>query len=135
MDPWDNPCLVNFTTQVERPSITFDSIQDLIGSWLHKWPLADSYFPLDPAPLIMAIQNGTAMGCCDGSYQPYLSTNIGAAAWKVEDPLTKTAMVGLVPCSGMVKEVGSYQAELQGCHTLLLGIKAGILHLLRHTAR
>jgi len=124
MDPWDNPCLVNFTTQVERPVQSFDSIQDLISSWQHHWPLADSHFPLDPGPLIMAIQNGTAMGCCNGSYQPYLSTNIGAAAWKVEDPLTKSAIGSLVPCSGMEKEVRSYQAELQGCHTLLLGIKA-----------
>jgi len=108
MDPWDNPRLVNFMSQVDRPVQSFDSIQDLIGSWLHNWPLADSYFPLDPGPLIMAIQNGTAMGCCDGSYQPYLSTAIGAAAWKVVDPITKMAMGRLVPCSGTEKDVGSY---------------------------
>ena len=64
------------------------------------------------------------MGVCDGLYQPYLSSDIKAAAWRVEDPVTKCKMEGTVPCSGMEDEIGSYRAELQGCHALLLGVKA-----------
>jgi len=83
VDPWNHPRLVNYTTQVQTRPTHHASIKDLINSWQHSWPLADSYFPDNPVPLITAIQNGTALGCCDGSYQPYLSVQIGAAAWKV----------------------------------------------------
>jgi hypothetical protein len=46
--------------------------------------LEDSYFPEDPALVVQAINNGTAIMISDGSYMPLLSTEWGAAAWILE---------------------------------------------------
>ena len=46
----------------------FDSIHDLITSWKDfVWPLQDSYFPDNLAPIAQALRNGTAIRGCDGS--------------------------------------------------------------------
>ena len=109
-------------TSRERPNI--NSIYDLIDTWDYNWPLNDSGFPNDPTNLIDAITTGRALGCCDGSYQDVLSTEIAAASWKIEDPVSGDYMGGNVPCSGTPNEVNPYRAELQGYHALLLGLKA-----------
>jgi hypothetical protein len=86
--------------------------------------LDDASFPSNLAPLVQAIINGTAQGCCDGSYMRELSTNLGAAAWKVEDPASGQAIHGTVQTSGNDFEVNAYRSELQGIHAKLLAISA-----------
>jgi len=116
MDPWNK----HIPSTLEG----YPTIEALIASWKVNWPLMDCYFPHDQASLIAAIQQGMALGCYDGSYQPYLSSKIGTAALKIEDPTTRTSMGGSVPCSRTEREIGSCRAELQGFHTLLMGLKA-----------
>lgn len=53
---------------------------------------------------------------------PDLSTEIGTAAWRIEDPDTQDGISGMVQTSGVEGEVGSYRSELQGVHTMLLGL-------------
>jgi hypothetical protein len=101
---------------------SFDSIGDLITSWNDfAWPLQDSVFPKDLAPLAASLHNGMAISCCNGSYMPKLSTYLGAAAWKLEDPTTGVAIQGATQTSGGEKDVNSYRSKLQGLYTILLG--------------
>jgi hypothetical protein len=55
---------------------------------------------------------------------PKLSTYLGAAAWKLEDPTTGVAIRGATQTSGGEKDVNSYRSELQGLYTILLGAYA-----------
>jgi hypothetical protein len=104
---------------------SFDLIGELIASWKDfAWPLQDSVFPDDLAPIAASLRNGTAIGCCDGSYMPKLSTSLGAAAWQLEDPATGVAIRGATQTSGGEKDVNSYRSELQGIYTILLGTYA-----------
>jgi hypothetical protein len=80
--------------------------------------------PQDLDPIVQAIRNGTAHGCCDGSYMPDLSTELGAAAWKVEDPASCQSMWGTTQTSGAERDVNSYRSELQGIYALLLAVTA-----------
>ena len=106
------------------PPAEFDNIQQLLASWKDSWPLADAVFPENLDHIVQAICNGTAHGCCDGSYMKELSTELGAAAWKVEDPSTRQAMWGTTQTSGSEREVNPYRSELQGIHTTLLAMDA-----------
>jgi hypothetical protein len=70
--------------------------------------MEQSFFPPLPERLILAIKEGRTHGVCDGSYMPnLLATDLGAAAWVIEDPLSKQAMHGIVQTSGGVKDVTS----------------------------
>ena len=103
---------------------SLQTIYHLIHSWPDHWPLEDSHFPDDPSPLIQAIQEGRAHGVCDGSYMSSLATDLGVAAWKIEDPLTQQAMYGTTQTSGAEIDVDPYHSELQGVHAMLLGTLA-----------
>jgi hypothetical protein len=105
-------------------STPFDSLPHLISSWEDSWPLLDATFPADMESLVQAIRNGTAHGCCDGSYMPELSSELGAAAWKVEDPDSGQAMWGTTQTSGTALDVNAYRSELQGIHTILMAVTA-----------
>jgi hypothetical protein len=50
--------------------------------------LADIFSPEDPSLIIQAITNGRATMVSDRSYKPFLSTEIGAAAWILECSVT-----------------------------------------------
>ncbi len=94
----------------------YDSIYDFIQQWEDSWPLADSFFPEDPSLIIQAITNGTATMVSDGSYKPFLSTEIGAAAWILECSATQASCFGQCSTTGIRKEVNAYRCEVQGCH-------------------
>jgi hypothetical protein len=53
-----------------------------------------------------------------------LSTDLGGAAWKVEDPTMGHAMWGTTQTSGSERDVNPYRSELQGIHALLLAVTA-----------
>jgi hypothetical protein len=55
---------------------------------------------------------------------PSIATDLGVASWQIEDPLTKQAMYGTTQTSGEEDDVDSYRSELQGVHTMLLGLLA-----------
>jgi hypothetical protein len=86
--------------------------------------LADSFFLEDPSLIIQAITSGTATMVSDGSYKPFLSTEIGAAAWILECLVTQPSCFGECSTTGTRNEVNSYRCEVQGCHTGLLGLLA-----------
>ena len=103
------------------PPPSIQSLQDLIASWgEHSWLLLDIKLPATFAPLLDAITDGMALSCCDGSYMPALSTNLGAAAWVIEDSLTGCMMQGATQTSGPGQVVDSYHLELQGVYMLWL---------------
>jgi hypothetical protein len=86
--------------------------------------LADSFFPEDPSLIIQAITNGTATLVSNGSYKPFLSTEIGAATWILECSVTRASCFGECLTTGTRNEVNSYRCEVQGCHARLLGLHA-----------
>jgi hypothetical protein len=106
----------------------YDSIYDFIQQWEDSWPLADSFFPEDPTLIIQAITNGTATMVSDGSYKPFLSTEIGAATWILECSVTQASCFGECSTTGTRKEVNAYRCEVQGCHAGLLGLLAFAIH-------
>ena len=55
---------------------------------------------------------------------PTLATELGVAAWTIEDPLSRQSMHGTVQTSGGERDVDSYRSELQGVHAMLLGLLA-----------
>ena len=93
-----------------------------IPDFIEWWPLLQSTFPDDPEPLVNAIKTGTAIGASDGSYMPLTNDSLGAAAWKIEDPMTKTQCRGTCPTSGKRCDVNAYRSELQGIHAALLAV-------------
>jgi hypothetical protein len=52
-----------------------------------------------------------------------LASDLGTAAWCIEDPLSQDRMSGLTQTSGTEDEVDPYRSELQGVHTMLLGLR------------
>jgi hypothetical protein len=108
--------------------LVYDSIYDFIQQWEDSWPLADSSFPEDPTLIIQAITNGMATMVSDGSYKPFLSTEIGAAAWILECSVTQASCFGECSTTGTRKEVNAYRCEVQGCHAGLLGLLALAIH-------
>jgi hypothetical protein len=60
----------------------------------------------------------------DGYYKPFLSTEIGAAAWILECSVTQASCFGECSTTGTRKEVNAYRCEVQGCHAGLLGLLA-----------
>jgi hypothetical protein len=55
---------------------------------------------------------------------PDLSTELGAAAWIVEDPITNQAIYGTTQTTGEERVVNSYHSELQGIHSTLFALTA-----------
>jgi hypothetical protein len=102
----------------------YANIHEFIEDWEDSWPIADSYFPLDPTLVAQAISNGTAVMVSDGSYKGLLSMEIGAAAWILECSQTGATCCGECSTSGLRSKVNAYRSELQGCHASLLGLMA-----------
>lgn len=69
-----------------------------------------------------AIIKETALLICDGSYQPKLSQDIGAAAWIVECTNTKAQAWGMVRST--TTQSSSYRSELMGLYSALALISA-----------
>jgi hypothetical protein len=64
----------------------------------------------------------------DGSYKPFLSTEIGAAAWILECSVTQASCFGECSTTGTRKEVNANRCELQGCQAGLLSLLAFAIH-------
>ena len=87
-----------------------------------RWPLNTAIFPEEGKPIADAIQQGTAIGVSDGSYKPGKNRKLSAAAWILQDLHTGQVTYGVVRTSGTTTENNAYRAELQGFHTMLMGV-------------
>jgi hypothetical protein len=81
-------------------------------------------FPNQLDSLVQSIIVGTAHGCCDRSCMPELSTELGAAAWIVKDPITNLSISGTTQTTGGGQIVNAYRSELPGIHSILLALTA-----------
>jgi hypothetical protein len=88
--------------------------------WGDSWPLDDVLFPAQLDHLLHAITTSTAHGCCDSSYMRERSTTLGAAAWKIEDPVSQQSVQGTVQTTSDEQDINAYRSKLQGIHTVLL---------------
>lgn len=59
-----------------------------------------------------AIELGTALAVCDGSYMPHARKDLGSAAWIVKCPSLRWNCQGAICTSGETDEVNAYQSEL-----------------------
>jgi hypothetical protein len=64
----------------------------------------------------------------DGSYMAKQSTELGSAAWMIEDLQTGDSCKGMVQTSGIENEVNAYQSELQGLHTVVASLRVICQH-------
>jgi len=89
-----------------------------------NWPLQFLHFPIHGVNLALAVLLGHAHGICDSSYMPSLHSDLGAAAWFLEDSHSP----GLHICHGSLHSTGgsgvsnAYWSELQGMHAMLLAV-------------
>ena len=51
---------------------------------------------------------GQGLAVMDGSYMPKASTELGMAAWQIQDAMTGKYCVGVVQTSGEEREVNPY---------------------------
>ena len=78
--------------------------------------------PTDLSWLSNALQHGTLLFVCDGSYQPDLTTKRGAASWILEDTLTHSRVVCTL---GSTTEcANAYRSELTGLYSGLAFLSA-----------
>jgi hypothetical protein len=59
----------------------------------------------------------------DGSYMAKQSTNLGSAAWMIEDLQTGDSCKGMVRTSGTENVVNAYRSELQGLHAAAASLR------------
>jgi len=86
------------------------------------WPLAGMDWT-NVEQMAHAIQTGTAIGACDGSYMPERSKAHGATAWVLQtSPSEQCFLSGSCSTSGIPREVNAYRSELQGIHAVLLAL-------------
>lgn len=111
---------------------TYENIHEFIKNWEDSWPIANTYFLLDPTLVAQSILTGTAVMVSDGSYKPLLSTKIGMAAWILECSQTGASCCGECSTLGLRNEINAYRSELQRCHARLLALMAfAIYHQLQ----
>lgn len=78
--------------------------------------------PQDWTPLIQGLQMGRALDILDGSYQPEVSNEFGAAASILSAPnSTKFIIIAQMP--GTAEMINAYRSELHGLHNLHLVVK------------
>jgi len=92
--------------------------------------LCHTHSPTNWSSLIQAIKTHTALGLSDGSYMPKHYPNKGSAAWLLADPLLSlnNMFYGVVAVGGPGLQINTYQAKLQGLHTLLTALEWLCLH-------
>ena len=67
--------------------------------------------------LAEALHHGSAVLVCDGSYQPKLNKNLGAAAWTIECSSTKKRAIGVLIST--TSTANAYRSELIGIYAAL----------------
>jgi len=87
------------------------------------WPLRFDHLDLTSPELIQAITSSTAVTICNGSHMPRRYPHLAAAAWILHSGTAPAfSCHGVTQVHGQHALINSYQAELQGMHSLLLAL-------------
>ena len=103
-------------------SIPTKTLKGIVEGWGETWIWQEVDISEEGQWLANAIQGDRALLVCDGSYQPMLSKEIGAAAWIIECSLTKKQARGLVRST--TSTASAYRSELMGLYSSLLLVSA-----------
>jgi len=89
------------------------------------WLIKSAHFPEHRRQIAQAIQHGSTVAICNGSYMPNTFPQLAAAAWIIHPGPNSLA----TPCHSIMQvhgdpcSVNSYRAELQGLHALITAIR------------
>ena len=93
------------------------TLQDVLQSWGNVWVWEYLRISDEGLWLAKALQQGSAVLVCDGSYQPKLNKNLGATAWTIECSSTKEMAVGVLIST--TSTANAYRSELIGIYAAL----------------
>ena len=108
------------------PSLALDShshrsVWDLLLSWGGNWMWSSLFFPSednDISWLVTALEEGTLIGCTDGSYDGKRSTQLSSAGWILFDTSSRNRLAGSF-CE-FSPGASSYRGEMLGLCALQL---------------
>ena len=98
------------------------TITDYIETLSHGWPLQISMLEEKSAMIAQTLVAGQGLAVVHGSNMPKSSTELGTAAWCIQDTQTGEYCTGVVQTSGDEREVNPYRSELQGIHMVLMAV-------------
>jgi hypothetical protein len=84
------------------------TISECIESSELNWILKLNNLEGKSTQIATAISEGHALMVVDGSYMTKQSTELGSAAWMIEDLQTRDSCKGMVQTSGTENEVNAY---------------------------
>ena len=93
------------------------TLQEVLQSWGNVWVWEYLRISDDGLWLAEALYHGSAVLVCDGSYQPKLNKNLGAAAWTIECSSTKKRALGVLIST--TSTANAYRSELIGIYAAL----------------
>ena len=97
------------------------SVWDLLHSWGGEWMWSSLFFPSednDISWLVSALEDGTLIGCTDGSYDGKRSTQLSSAGWILFDSKSRKPLAGSF-CE-YSPGASSYRGEMLGLCALQL---------------
>jgi hypothetical protein len=98
------------------------TISECIKSSELNWILKLNNLKGKSAQIATAISEGHALMVADGSYMVKQSTELGSAAWMIEDLQTGDSCKGMVQTLGTGNEVNAYRSKLQGLHAAVASL-------------
>ena len=107
---------------IPLPNNCYTNLQDIFDEWGETWIWNHLRINDNGIWLASALQNGTAILVCDGSYQPHLATTLGTAAWKIECTETQESAMAVLPSPTNI--ANAYRSELTGIYASLAMILA-----------
>jgi hypothetical protein len=99
--------MMGFATSIDQTELPPVTISECIESSELNWVLKLNNLEGKSAQMATAIFEGRALMVADGSYMAKQSTELGSAAWMIEDLQTGDCK-GMVRTSGTEKEVNAY---------------------------
>jgi hypothetical protein len=120
--------MMGFATSIDQTEFPPVTISECIKSSELNWILKLNNLEGKSAQIATVISEGHALMVADGSYMAKQSTELGSAAWMIEDLQTGDSCKGMVRTSGIENEVNAYQSEVQGLHTVVASLRVICQH-------
>jgi hypothetical protein len=120
--------MMGFATSIDQTEFPPVTISERIESSELNWILKLNNLEGKSAQIATAISEGRALMVADGSYMAKQSTNLGSAAWMIEDLQTGDSCKGMVRTSGTENVVNAYRSELQGLHAAAASLRVICQH-------
>jgi hypothetical protein len=120
--------MMGFATSIDQTEFPPVTISERIESSELNWILKLNNLAGNSTQIATAISEGRALMVVDGSYMAKQSTNLGSAAWMIEDLQTGDSCKGMVRTSGTENEVNAYRSELQGLHAAVASVQVICQH-------